>query len=146
MMGVVNSTKSSDRESGSYISLRTFKKDGTGVDTPVWFAESSGKLYVFTEAASYKVKRLRRNSRVQFAACGMFGSVSGTWHDGHARVVTGAKLVARAYHALHAKYGWQMWVVDQLSRVAGRIDKRSILEIDPERRAGQSRTAPKHGS
>jgi PPOX class probable F420-dependent enzyme len=135
MMGPVSRMKSLDSELGSYISLRTFKKDGTGVDTPVWFAENSGKLYVFTEAKSYKVKRLRRNARVQFASCGMFGSVTGTWHEGRARVVTGSKLVARAYRALHAKYGWQMWLTDQLSRWAGRIDKRSILEITPERHA-----------
>jgi hypothetical protein len=135
MIGSVSRTKSLDRELGSYISLRTFKKDGAGVDTPVWFAESSGKLYVFTEANSYKVKRLRRNGEVRFARCGMRGAVTGPWHAGHARIVTGSKLVARAYAALHAKYGWQMWIVDQLSRLAGRIDKRAILEITPERHA-----------
>jgi len=30
------------------------------VETAVWFAEHSGKLYVFTEGGSFKVKRLRR--------------------------------------------------------------------------------------
>jgi len=29
-----------------YISLTTFRKNGTGVPTPVWFGEDSGKLYV----------------------------------------------------------------------------------------------------
>ena len=33
-----------DAELGSYINLRTFKRDGTGVDTPVWFAESEAAL------------------------------------------------------------------------------------------------------
>ena len=127
--------KNLDRELGSYISLRTYKKDGTAVDTPVWFAEGSGKLYVFTEADSYKVKRLRRDTRVQVAACGMTGSVSGAWLDGHARVVEGRRLVDRAYAALHAKYGWQMRLVDLLSRLAGRIHNRSILEIELQRRA-----------
>jgi len=134
-MSAVSRTKRLDQELGSYISLRTFKKDGTGVDTPVWFAESNGKLYVFTEAKSYKVKRLRRDARVRLAPCGMFGAVSGAWHDGHARVVTGSKLVTRAYEALRAKYGWQMRIADQLSRWAGRIDKRAILEITLERYA-----------
>ena len=54
-----------DTELGSYINLRTFKRDGTGVDTPVWFAESDGKLYVFTEGDAYKVKRLRRDARTE---------------------------------------------------------------------------------
>jgi hypothetical protein len=119
-----------DRELGSYLSLRTFKKDGTGVDTPVWFAESGGKLYVFTEARAYKVKRLRRNSRVQVARCGAMGAVSGAWIDGGARVVSDRRLVEHAYAALRAKYGWQMRLVDLLSWLAGRIDKRAILEIE----------------
>jgi hypothetical protein len=38
---------------------------------------------------------------------------------------------ARAYTALRAKYGWQMWVVDLFSRLAGRIEGRAILEIAP---------------
>lgn len=127
--------KNLDRELGGYISLRTFKKNGAGVDTPVWFAESSGKLYVFTEADSFKVKRLRRNPRVQAARCGMFGALSGPWRDGHARIVTDGRLVARAYRALDKKYGWQMRLIDLLSKLAGRYDKRAILEIKL-RRAG----------
>ena len=118
-----------DAELGSYINLRTFKRDGTGVDTPVWFAESDGKLYVFTEGAAFKVKRLRRDARAQVAACGVFGAVSGRWRDAHAAVVDDPIVVARAYRVLHAKYGWQMTLVDLLSRLSGRIHKRAMLEI-----------------
>ncbi len=31
-----------------YISLTTFRKNGVGVATPVWFGEEDGKLYVMT--------------------------------------------------------------------------------------------------
>ena len=41
-----------DRE--NYISLATFRRNGDAVRTPVWFAESGGCLYVFTEADSGK--------------------------------------------------------------------------------------------
>jgi hypothetical protein len=36
-----------------------------------------------------------------------------------------------AYAALRAKYGWQMKMVDFGSRLAGRIDNRAIVEIEP---------------
>src|SRR5688572_17170273 len=118
-----------DAELGSYINLRTFKRDGTGVDTPVWFAESDGKLYVFTEGDAYKVKRLRRDPRAQVASCGMFGGDVGRWRNAHARVIDDPSVVARAYRVLHAKYGWQMTLVDALSKLTGRIGNRAILEI-----------------
>jgi PPOX class probable F420-dependent enzyme len=118
-----------DRELGSYISLVTFKRDGSPVETAVWFAERDAKLYVFTEGGSYKVKRLRRNSRVRVARCGAMGRVTGAWRDGRGRVIEDRRIEDAAYVALRAKYGWQMWLVDLLSRLAGRIDDRAILEI-----------------
>ena len=36
-----------------------------------------------------------------------------------------------AYEALHAKYGWQMTVVDFFSRLTGRIGARAIVELEP---------------
>ena len=118
-----------DRELGSYISLVTFRRDGKAVETPVWFAERDRRLYVFTEGGSYKVKRLRRDARVKVARCGALGRVTGPWRAGHGRVVEDHPTEAAAYEALRAKYGWQMTLVDALSRLAGRIDDRAILEI-----------------
>lgn len=114
---------------GSYISLVTFKRDGTGVPTPVWYAPIGERLYVFTEGASYKVKRLRRDARIRVAACGATGRVTGAWHNGSGRVVDDAELERRAYEALRAKYRWQMRLVDLLSTAAGRIGGRKILEL-----------------
>ena len=42
-----------------YISLATFRKNGTPVYTPVWFGEENGRLYVMTAAKTGKAKRLR---------------------------------------------------------------------------------------
>ena len=44
-----------------YLNLESFKRDGTPVQTPVWFAEEHGVLYVYTLANAGKVKRIRRN-------------------------------------------------------------------------------------
>jgi PPOX class probable F420-dependent enzyme len=58
----------------NYISLETFKKSGEGVKTPVWFVAYRDALYVYTEADSWKVKRIRNNSRVRVAVCNVRGS------------------------------------------------------------------------
>jgi PPOX class probable F420-dependent enzyme len=113
-----------------YLSLATFRRDGTLVETPVWFAAIDRRLYVFTDGTSYKVKRLRRDPRIKVAACNVSGRVTGPWKTGRGRVVTEPDLVKRAYGALHAKYGWQMTTVDLLSRLAGRIKRRLILELE----------------
>lgn len=113
----------------SYVSLRSFKRDGGAVDTPVWAAPLDDTLVVFTLRESFKVKRIRRNPRVQVAACGMLGAVTGPWHDGTCRVVDDPAHEARAYAALENKYGWQMRVGTLMRRLAGGLERRVILEI-----------------
>jgi PPOX class probable F420-dependent enzyme len=127
--GITAPRMSLEQELGAYINLATFKRDGGAVETPVWFAELDAKLYVFTEADSYKVKRLRRNPKVRVARCGAMGGVTGPWRDGTARVIEDGATERAAYVALRAKYGWQMRLVDLVSRIAGRIENRAILEI-----------------
>lgn len=72
-----------------YISLETFKKSGQGVPTPVWFVTHNGAIYVYTDGDSWKVKRIRNNSRVRVAVCSMRGTVKGPWLDGTASLVEG---------------------------------------------------------
>jgi uncharacterized protein len=54
---------------GKYLSITSFRRDGTGVATPVWFVQVDGRLLVHTDANSYKVKRIRRNPEVTVAPC-----------------------------------------------------------------------------
>jgi uncharacterized protein len=54
---------------GKYLSLTTYRRDGTPVSTPVWFVEKNGRLFVTTAANSYKAKRLRRNPAAMVASC-----------------------------------------------------------------------------
>ena len=54
---------------GKYLSLTTFKRDGMGVATPVWFVAEAGKILVITDADSHKVRRIRRNPAVTVAQC-----------------------------------------------------------------------------
>jgi len=59
-----------------YMSLKTFRKNGDGVPTPVWFAEENDKLYVMTLAHAGKVKRIRNNSTIEIAPCDVRGNIN----------------------------------------------------------------------
>ena len=124
-------TKFSDLDREAYISLATYRRDGRAVQTPVWFARRGERLYVFTENDAGKVKRLRNGPRARVAACNVVGRLRGDWIEARGRVVDDVKIERDAYDALHAKYGWQMKMVDFWSRLAGRIDSRAIVEIEP---------------
>ncbi|WP_309057898.1 PPOX class F420-dependent oxidoreductase, partial [Streptomyces sp.] len=74
---------------GRYVSLTTFRKNGTGVATPVWYAVDGEELYAWTRTDSWKVKRLRADPAVEVAVCDVRGNVS----EGAARVRGTARLV-----------------------------------------------------
>ncbi len=89
---------------GNYLSLTTFKKDGTGVPTPIWFAADGDKLVVWTVTDSWKVKRAKRNPEVTVQACDLRGKVSGEVVKGRAEVLDGAA-TAEVRAKLRKKYG-----------------------------------------
>jgi len=63
--------------SGKYLSLTSYRRDGSAVATPVWFVADAGRLLVVTGAESGKVKRIRRDPRVTVAPCTGRGSLRG---------------------------------------------------------------------
>jgi PPOX class probable F420-dependent enzyme len=112
-----------------YISLETFRANGTGVATPVWAAPLDERLVIVTDGTSYKVKRLRNNPKIRAAACDARGKPRGPYYDGRCRIVEDPEQAARAHAALRAKYGWQMWLLDTISRLGRRIGRRAYLEV-----------------
>ncbi|MET9929512.1 MULTISPECIES: PPOX class F420-dependent oxidoreductase [unclassified Streptomyces] len=98
---------------GRYVSLTTFRKNGTGVATPVWYAVEGSELYAWTRTDSWKVKRLRNDPRVVAAVCDVRGNVpEGAGRvTGEARLVTGEEL-RRVRKLLLRKYTWQFWFLD----------------------------------
>jgi uncharacterized protein len=118
-----------DLATARYVSLATFRRDGREVRTPVWIAPSDGHHYIFSADNVGKVKRLRANPKVRLAECNGRGAVSSDWLTATGRIVDDPQLVARAYRALHAKYGWMMWIADVFGKLSGRYAKRAIIEI-----------------
>jgi len=116
-------------DAAKYLNLATFRKTGARVETPVWFAQEEGKLYVFSAGKAGKVKRLRHTSRVQVAPCGFAGKLHGDWIEGQGRIVDDVQVSQRGYAALIRKYGFQMKLANFFSRLFGLINKRALIEI-----------------
>jgi uncharacterized protein len=105
-----------------YISLSTFRKDGSVVHTPVWFGEENAKLYVMTRSDSGKYKRIRNNPRVRMAPCTMRGKITGPEFAGTARILPSNDW-PHARNIIHRKY----W----LARVPFLWSKQNVyLEIE----------------
>lgn len=118
-------------EGKKYISLETFKKNGAGVRTPVWFAAdpaSTSKLFIYTIDNTGKVKRIRNNGRVRVAPCDMRGKVQGDWVDARAQIVTGPEAM-QGTRLLNKKY----WPAKQIMAFFAMFSprKRVIIAISP---------------
>ena len=86
-----------------FVSITTFKRDGTPVSVPVWCAAENRTLLVFSEADSWKVKRIRRDPHVRLAPCSARGTPRGPAVDADARLVAETTTVQAL---LARKYGW----------------------------------------
>ena len=62
---------------GRYLSVTSFKRDGTGVATPLWFVSDGSRLLALTDLHSAKVRRIRRNPHVLVAPCRANGKLRG---------------------------------------------------------------------
>jgi uncharacterized protein len=94
-----------------YLNLETYRKNGAGVRTPVWFAadpstsldSTDAKLYIYTTGDSGKVKRIRNNNRVKISPCNSRGGLLGEWVAAKAEIVTGDE-AERGMSLLNKKY------------------------------------------
>ena len=112
-----------------YLSLATFRRSGTAVATPVWFAAMDGRLYVVSGGDTGKVKRIRNSAGARVAPCDARGGARGPWQEATARLVTDGALIGRAHAALRRKYGWQVRLLDFFSRLTGRAKHRAWIEV-----------------
>jgi uncharacterized protein len=121
---------------GRYLSLTSFRRDGTGVPTPVWFVEAGGRLLVETDAASYKVRRIRRDPRVTIAPCTATGRLRGSPVPATAGLLPDAE-VARMDRLLARKYRVDLLFVKPFRSLQAALHRRSrhgtpvVLEITP---------------
>jgi PPOX class probable F420-dependent enzyme len=87
-----------------FCSIVSWRRDGRGVPTPVWFAISGPRIVFRSAASDGKIKRIRREGEVLVCPCSLRGHPLGPAMAGRARLLDEAEWpVAEA--ALRARYG-----------------------------------------
>ena len=119
----------SDKE--KYINLATQKRDGSFVNTPVWFAkDNTNNIYfIFSAGEAGKVKRIKNFSKVKVATCNYQGNLFGEWFKAEAELIEDESSVKLAYMRLMEKYGWQFQIVNFFSRLTGKYNQRQVIKF-----------------
>lgn len=119
-------TNSAQFAGQKYLNLETYRKNGMPVDTPVWFAEKDGVLYVYSLADAGKIKRIRNNPRVKVVPSDMRGKPRGEWVEGSA-VILDERGAEFGHQLLNKKYGLLKRIGDVFSRLRKR--RRVVIAI-----------------
>ncbi|WP_441246772.1 PPOX class F420-dependent oxidoreductase [Kitasatospora sp. McL0602] len=101
---------------GKYLLVTTFKKDGTGVPTPVWVVRDGSALGIWTVADSWKVKRIRNRPDVLVGPCDVRGNPTGPQTPATAELCAPAATVEYR-KLLQRKYG----LVGRLTLLGSRL-------------------------
>lgn len=110
----------------SYINLETYKKNGTGVKTPVWFVIDNDLIYVITRERTGKVKRIKNNPSVKVCICSFSGNPKGEWYSGKASLVKGEE-AERIIKLRNNKYGFKAKLAGFITKSKGNFVVYSIL-------------------
>jgi PPOX class probable F420-dependent enzyme len=106
---------------GRYLSVTSFKRDGSGVATPVWFVSDGSRLFALTDLHSAKVRRIRRNPRVLVASCRADGKLRGEPVPARAEVLTATPELERVQKLLIERYQTSYRLVMLIYRLGRRL-------------------------
>ncbi len=101
--------------SSRYAQLRTRRRDGRGVDTPIWF-HLEGDTLVFRTKIGPKTRRITADPRVELWPCdyrGRYADHPAAAVGGTASILDG-EAAESANRQLHRRYGWQYNLVPLL--------------------------------
>ncbi len=114
---------------GRFLSVTTFKRDGTGVATPVWFVSDGDRLFAFTDLHSAKIRRIRHNPHVLVASCLPGGKLRREPVAARAEVLTEAADLERVRQLLLWRYVISYRVVMLFYRLGRRLrGKQSVAD------------------
>jgi len=112
----------------NYLNIETFRKNGEGVKTPVWFVVDGSVIYIRTGANSGKVKRIRNNPQVRIAPSKMDGTLLGDWGVAISREIVDPETGKKVDTLLGKKYGIQKTLFAWAGRLRG--DQNTILLVE----------------
>jgi uncharacterized protein len=121
-----------------YALLRSFRPDGTPVDTPIWFGVQ-GNSVVFRTKVGPKTKRLAARPDVELTACDYRGHLRGdaATFTGRATILSGGE-ATEANRVLHRRYGWQ-WNIVPMLKIPGVVNVHRNLSIGEKLRRARDR-------
>lgn len=110
--------------------LKTFRKNGLAVATPIWFAHANGNIYFMTVLRTGKVKRIHNNGRATLTPCDQRGRILGDGKEveGRARELPSSEH-AHAEELLGKKYGFVHSLFVGFMKL--RRTQRTFVEISP---------------
>jgi PPOX class probable F420-dependent enzyme len=106
---------------GRYLSVTTFKRDGTGVATPVWFVSDGARLLALTDLHSAKVRRIRRNPHAVIASCRVTGKLRGEPLPARVAVLTATADLDRVQKLLRERYKISYRLIMLIYRLGRRL-------------------------
>jgi PPOX class probable F420-dependent enzyme len=118
-----NQMRTPELANEQFVSITTFKRDGTDVSTPVWVAADNGNLLVISEADTWKVKRIRRDHHVRIAPCNARGTPRGEPIDADATIDDDTSTVEQL---LAQKYGWKYRAYMRFSALVRKLRRQPI--------------------
>ncbi|MBJ7462157.1 MAG: PPOX class F420-dependent oxidoreductase [Mycolicibacterium sp.] len=119
-----------------YAMLRTYRRDGTPVDTPIWFVVD-GRTVLFRTKIGPKTRRLQARSDVVLTPSDHRGHLLGAAVTGRARTLSGDE-AQRGNTALRRRYGWQ-WNIVPLLKIPGVTNVHSDLPLREKLRRARHR-------
>jgi len=113
-----------------YLSLETYKRDSTPIQTPVWFVTENDQLYITTKETTGKVKRLRNNQNARIAVCSMKGDIKSDWVDVGLEKIPEESDVEKIVKLRKKKYGFSARLVSMFTSQKGKTVAYSIVARD----------------
>jgi len=113
-----------------YLSLETYKRDSTPIQTPVWFVTENDQLYITTKETTGKVKRLRNNQNARIAVCSMKGDIKSDWIDVGLEKIPEESDVEKIVKLRKKKYGFSARLISMFTSQKGKTVAYSIVARD----------------
>ena len=113
-----------------YLSLETYKRDNTPIQTPVWFVTYKEQFYITTKETTGKVKRLRNNQNARIAVCSMKGDIKSNWVNVGLEKIPEESDVEKIVKLRKKKYGFSARLISMFTSQKGKTVAYSIVARD----------------
>jgi len=114
-------------EKQQYLNIETFRKNGQGVKTPVWFVQDGEMLHIWTFAGAGKIKRIRRDGSIRVTPSTVSGEPVGAWVNAQAVADDSDEAIHYVEKLMKKKYGFSFFLFSGLGKL--RRAKTSVIKI-----------------